>query len=88
MDNTLPLSSFSIHLGSTGNHFLYQNQSRTETRSVIWLLYGMYLVVGVSFNPFLALAIHCNRRRETLSISNYEVLWTIIFGIQLMQKKF
>lgn len=26
MDNTLPLSSFSIHLGSTGNHFLYQNQ--------------------------------------------------------------
>ena len=27
----------------------------------IWLLYVLYLVVGLSFNP---LAIHCNRRRE------------------------
>ena len=45
-------------------------------------------VVGLSFNPFLALAIHCSRRRETISVSNYEVLWTIIFGIQLMQKSF
>ena len=31
---------------------------------LIWLLYVLYLVVGLRFNPFLILAIHCNRRRE------------------------
>ena len=31
---------------------------------LIWLLYVLYLVVGLSFNPLLILAIHCNRRRE------------------------
>ena len=28
---------------------------------LIWLLYVLYLVVGLSINPFLILAIHCNR---------------------------
>ena len=54
---------------------------------LIWLLYVLYRVVGLSFNPFLILAIHCNRRRETLSMPKYslkEQNWTIIFGIQLV----
>ena len=38
---------------------------------IIWLLYVLYLVVGLSFNAFLILAIHCNRRRETLSMPKY-----------------
>ena len=39
----------------------------------MWLLYVLYLVFGLSFNPFLILAIHCNRRRETLSMPKYSL---------------
>ena len=40
---------------------------------IIWLLYVLYLFFGLSFNPFLILAIHCNRRRETLSMPKYSL---------------
>ena len=40
---------------------------------LLWLLYVLYLVVGLSFNPFLILAIHCNRRREILSMPKYSL---------------
>ena len=51
---------------------------------LIWLLYVLYPVVGLSLNPFLILANHCNRRRETLSMPKYSLKQqnqTIIFGI-------
>ena len=34
----------------------------------------LYLVVGLSFNPFSILAIHYNRRRETISMPKYSVV--------------
>ena len=40
---------------------------------LIWLLYVLYLVFGPSFSPFLILAIHCNRRREILSMPKYSL---------------
>ena len=40
---------------------------------IICLLYELYLVVGLSFNPFLILAIHSNRWRETLSMPKYSL---------------
>ena len=41
---------------------------------LIWLLYVLSLDVGLRFNPFLILAIHCNRRRETLSTPKYRLI--------------
>ena len=41
---------------------------------LIWLLYVLPLDVGLRFNPFLILAIHCNRRRETLSTPKYSLI--------------
>ena len=51
------------------------------TLVLIWLLYVLYLVVGLSFNPFLILEIHCNRRQETLSMPKYSLklqIWNSI----------
>ena len=51
------------------------------TLVLIWLLHVLYLVVDLSFNPFLILAIHCNRRRETLSMPKYSLkqqIWNSI----------
>ena len=64
-------------------HYIW---SESQSCIVIWLLYVLYLV-GLRFSPFSILAIHCNRRRETLSVPKYSLKWqnwTIIFGIQLV----
>ena len=37
---------------------------------LIWLLYVLYLVVGLSFNPFLILAIHCNSDEKYYQCQN------------------
>ena len=50
-------------------HFHYLNQSRTYLVEITACV--PYLVVGLSFNPFSILEIHCNKKRETISVPRY-----------------